>query len=101
MEPALKGVPVNDRVIVCSECFARSDDPEGHGPTCRSAGGWRETPPPPPPPIPDELDRLLRAAARLSELGEQEGQLGRERAQGLLNDGIALLRLLGDYKRGA
>mgnify|MGYP001167284309 FL=1 len=91
-------------IIICTECGARSDDPDGHGPTCRAAGGWRDWGPPPPPPpphgeVPDELARLLRAAARLGELGEQEGELGGERAKRLLNDGIALLRLLGDYKR--
>jgi hypothetical protein len=92
-------------IIICTECGARSDDPDGHGPTCRAAGGWRDWGPPPPPPpppggeVPDELARLLRAAARLGELGEQEGELGGERAKRLLHDGISLLRLLGDYQR--
>jgi hypothetical protein len=49
--------------------------------------------------VPDELARLLRAAARLGELGEQEGELRGERAKRLLHDGISLLRLLGDYQR--
>lgn len=89
-------------IIICHECGARSDDPDGHGPTCRAAGGWRDWGPPPPPPrreeIPDELARLLAAAARLGKLGEEEGQLGGERAQSLLHNGVALLRLLGNYK---
>ena len=90
-------------IVICHECGARSDDPDGHGATCRAAGGWRDWGPPPPEPgeVPDELARLLSAAARLGKLGEQEGELGGEGAQRLLNDGIALLRLLGNYKRGA
>jgi len=93
---------VSERVIVCSECLARSDDPDGHAATCRAAGGWRDwgPVPPPPPEAEDELARLLRAAARLGKLGEQEGDLGGERAERLLHDGIALLRVLGNYKRG-
>lgn len=89
-------------IVICHECGARSDDPDGHGATCRAAGGWRDWGPPPPGPgeVPDELARLLAAAARLGKLGEEEGQLGGERAQSLLHDGIALLRLLGNYKRG-
>ena len=92
---------MNDRVIICSECLARSDDPDGHAPTCRAAGGWRDwgPPPPPPPSGDDELGRLLRAAARLGKLGEKEGELGSERRKRLLHDGIALLRLLGNYQR--
>lgn len=89
------------RIIICHDCGARSDDPDGHGPACRAYGGWTDYGPPPPrrEEIPDELARLLSAAARLGKLGEQEGELGGERAQSLLHDGIALLRLLGNYKR--
>lgn len=88
-------------IIICTECGARSDDPDGHGPTCRAAGGWRDWGPPPSPhgEVPDELARLLRAAARLGELGEQEGQLRGKGAERLLHDGIALLRLLGHHQR--
>ena len=83
-------------VIVCSECFARSDDAEGHAPTCRSTGGWagREDVPRPG----HDLDQLLRAATRASEILEQYGQLGGEGEQSLLHQGIGLLRLLRDYK---
>ena len=89
-------------VIVCSECFARSDDPEGHAPTCRSTGGWAGREEEPPPHEEPKLDgeELARAALRgfARQALEQHGDLWSERHQRLLDEGIRLLRLFGDNK---
>lgn len=87
-------------VIVCSECFARSDDPEGHAPTCRSTGGWsgsEEAPRDDRRGAAPELDAEALARAALRSLArqacEEHGNLWSERHERLLNQGIRLLGL--------
>lgn len=88
--------------VICGECFRPEDDPEGHAPSCRSWGGWGGA-------RPGEgqakagqtADEWLGALSRAAELCQERGYLRDEADQRLLNDGIALLRLLRNDKGGA
>lgn len=88
------------RIIICHDCGARSDDPDGHGPACRAYGGWTDYGPPPREAPQLDGEELARAALRgfARQALEQHGDLWSERHQRLLDEGIRLLRLFGDHK---
>ncbi len=68
--------------IPCRYCGGTPDHPSGHRSGCPGSGELIEV----------DLPAVLRA---LREARDQSGQLGHQADQGLLNYGIALLRLLG------
>ena len=84
--------------MICGDCFRVQGDPEGHAPTCRAWGGWGA---PGPEPTPGKAEAWLGALSRAAELCQERGYLRDEADQRLLNDGIALLRLLRDHQGGA
>lgn len=76
--------------IPCGGCGATIHDADGHRATCRNWGA----------PL-LEIDLASVADLLVGERGDQHGELGNEPGQGLLDHGIALLRLLGKHQGGA
>lgn len=76
--------------IPCSSCRARIDDEGGHAPGCARAAR---------PLVEVDLGAALSLLAG-GEAGDQHGELGHELGEGLLDNGILLLRLLRQDKRG-